>query len=72
VKIANSPPTDIEFMKSVAAQLVVELRNGHEIDINSGILTVHVVDTEVIGTTADGLDVINYNIIYTPTASSEA
>jgi hypothetical protein len=68
VKIANSPPTDIEFLKKVAAQIHRELRNKHGAETESKRLTVHVVTTRVVATNPDGTDLVNYNIIYTQDA----
>jgi hypothetical protein len=68
VKIANSPPTDIEFLKKVAAQIHKELRNKHGAEIENKRLTVHVVTTRVVATNPDGTNLVNYNIIYTQDA----
>jgi hypothetical protein len=65
VEIANSPPTDIEFLKKVAAQIHRELRNKHGAEIESKRLTVHVVTCQVAATNPDGTNLVNYNIIYT-------
>jgi len=45
--IANSPPTELEFLKTVASQIYSALRGSHGDDMDAGLLSVHVVSTTV-------------------------
>jgi hypothetical protein len=69
--IANSPPTDIEFLKNVAEQIHTELRNEHAVAMDIRRLTVHVV-TEVVATNPAGEKVVNLNSVYTPEVADGA
>ena len=60
VKIANSPPTDFEFLKNVAKRSITELRNAYTGDIDGKFLVIRVIATSPVGD-----DRFNYNIIYT-------
>jgi hypothetical protein len=60
VKIANSPPTDLLFLKNVAKEIHTELRQRHASDMDSKRPTIH-----GITIAPDGVDQVRYNIIYT-------
>jgi hypothetical protein len=65
MEIANSPVTDIDFLKNVAKRIHTELRNEHAGEMDIRRLTVHVATTEVVRTIPAGGKVVNFNIIYT-------
>jgi hypothetical protein len=60
VKIANSPPTDIEFLKNVAKGIHTALRQLHATDIEGKLLAIRVIATTPVG---DGQ--FKYVVIYT-------
>ncbi len=60
VKIANSPPTDVLFLKNVAKEIHTQLRQRHASDMDSRRLTIHVITIALVG-----VDQVRYNIIYT-------
>jgi hypothetical protein len=61
VKIANSPPTDIEYLKNVAKGIYTELRSVHATDIDGKLLAIHVVATTPVGDNQ-----FKYDVIYAP------
>jgi Protein of unknown function (DUF2806) len=60
ISIASSPPTDIEFLKKVAQQIMDDLRSRYSAQIANGLLKVHVATT----TPLDG-DRVTYNSVFT-------
>jgi hypothetical protein len=61
IRIANSPPTDIEFLKKVARNINTDLRTEYATEMDKGLLQVHVVTT----TTVDE-NVVRYVKVFTP------
>jgi hypothetical protein len=49
LKISNSPPTDIEFMKAFAKVIDTQLRGAHGAAMDNGLLVVHAVDVFPMG-----------------------
>jgi hypothetical protein len=60
VRIANPPPTDIEFLKNVVKKMHTDLRREHADDMDNKLLTIH-----IVATAPAGENKVNYNIIYT-------
>jgi hypothetical protein len=60
IKIANSPPTDIDFLKKVAQQIMGDLRTKYPDQIGNGQLRVHVATT-----TPQSEDGVSYNVVFT-------
>ena len=59
-KIANSPPTDIEFLKDVAKDIHTGLRKAHAADVDGKRLAIRVIATTPVGESR-----FKYDIIYT-------
>jgi hypothetical protein len=58
--IANPPPIDMDFLKIVAQQINVDLKNKYRTQADNGLLKVHVVTTELAG-----LDQTRYSVVFT-------
>lgn len=65
-KIANSPSTDIEFLRNVAKQIYMGLQQQHPADMDNRLLAIHVVtDVQMVTTDPVEAKAASYKIVYT-------
>jgi hypothetical protein len=64
-KIANSPPTDFEFLKSLAKKFYLELHDKYAVDADAGLLAVRIVSIQETSDMPTGETLVRYDVIYT-------
>jgi hypothetical protein len=64
IPIANSPKTDLDFLKAVAQNVYSHLQGAHGADVENGSISVHVVATHLIAPNS-----YRYELVFTATKS---